>query len=257
MAQTDAKLVSFIRDATDILIFTGAGISTASGIPDYRGPQGVWKNRLPVYYQDFISSQEARNAYWEYKLEGWQTFRNAKPNAVHQAIARLEQAGKILLVVTQNIDGLHALAGTSRDKLVELHGSNLFIECLDCGERSDPEKHFAEFERTRQAPLCPKCGGFLKPATIMFGQNLIQEDLQRAMEATERADLVIALGSTLSVQPAATIPLMAAQRGVPYVIINRGATDHDDMSSVSLRLEGDVIELFPPAVTRALKPTKR
>jgi len=235
-----------------MLIFTGAGISTRSGIPDYRGPSGVWKTRQPVYYQDFMDSEAARIEYWDQKLEGWEGFKDAEPNAVHNAIADLEQAGKILRVVTQNIDGLHAKAGTSQERLVELHGTNLLTECQTCGACSDPDPHFAAFKETGKAPLCRHCNGYLKPATISFGQDLREHDLQEAAWAAENCDLVIALGSTLSVHPAASFPLMAAQRGVPYVIINRGQTDHDQLASVSLRLEGDVVEIFPPAVSAAL-----
>jgi len=253
MQQTDGELVSFLRDAERILIFTGAGISTGSGIPDYRGPTGVWKTRQPVYYQDFMESEGSRIEYWDYKLEGWESFRDAKPNAVHHAAVNLEKAGKLLMVVTQNIDGLHPRAGTSDECLVELHGTNLAVECQSCWQRSEPESHFAEFKRTRLAPRCPQCGGYLKPATISFGQNLRQEDLHKAARAAQQADLVIALGSTLSVHPAASIPLMAAERGAPYIIINRGPTDHDRHPAVRLRLEGDVVEIFPPAVDAALE----
>jgi NAD-dependent deacetylase len=154
-------------------------------------------------------------------------------------------------VVTQNIDGLHARAGTPAERLIELHGTNSLIECQSCGRRSDPEPHFEHFRTTRLPPLCD-CGGFLKPATISFGQNLRNEDLERAEAAATAADLVVALGSTLSVYPAANIPLLAANRGAPYVIINRGPTEHDDLPEVSLRLDGDVGELFPPAVEAAL-----
>jgi NAD-dependent deacetylase len=248
----DPQLVSLLSEATRILIFTGAGISTGSGIPDYRGPKGVWKSRQPVYYDDFMSSQAARIEYWDQKLEGWQEFKTAKPNAVHRAIAKLEDHGKILMVVTQNIDGLHAKAGTSPERLVELHGSNLATECQSCGRQTDPDAHFAEFKQTGLAPQCAICDGYLKPATISFGQGLREDDLRRAGWAADHCDLVIALGSTLSVHPAASFPLLAAQRGQAYVIINRGRTDHDGMASVSLRLEGDVTELFPPAVAAAL-----
>jgi NAD-dependent protein deacetylase/lipoamidase len=235
-----------------MLIFTGAGISTGSGIPDFRGPQGVWKTRQPVYYHDFMRSEAARVEHWDYKSEGWESFRDAKPNATHEAIARLEGAGKVEAVITQNIDGLHAKAGTPPDRLIELHGTNSFIECQTCGKRSDPEPHFQQFRKTRKPPLC-ECGGFLKPATISFGQNLRNEDLEHAERAAKNADLVIALGSTLSVYPAANIPLIAAARGVPYIIINRGETEHDGMSEVTLRLEGDVGEIFPAAVAEALR----
>jgi NAD-dependent deacetylase len=244
-------LADYLQTSTQALLFTGAGISTSSGIPDFRGPQGVWTRRQPVYYQDFMTSEAARIEHWDYKLEGRDAFREARPNAVHHAIVRLERAGKLRSVITQNIDGLHRLAGTSAERLVELHGSNALVECQSCHWRGDPEPHFEYFRLKRKPPLC-QCGGFLKPATISFGQNLDPEELERAVEAARAADLVVALGSTLSVHPAASFPLSVAQRGVPYFIINRGATDHDHERSVTLRLEGEVSELFPTAVDAAL-----
>src|SRR5205809_3246851 len=165
------ELSDYLRASKRALIFTGAGISTGSGIPDFRGPQGVWKKRQPVYFQDFLTSETARIEHWDYKLEGWNGFRNAEPNAVHRAIVALEKAGKVLMVVTQNIDGLHSLAGTSPARLVELHGTNALVECQTCDWRGDPELPFESFRLTRQPPLC-ECGGFLKPATISFGQSL-------------------------------------------------------------------------------------
>src|SRR6266850_6118453 len=241
-----SKLISHLQTAQRILIFTGAGISTNSGIPDFRGPQGVWKRRQPVYYHDFMRSEEARIEHWDFKSEGWEGFRDAQPNATHCAIVQLEHAGKVEAVVTQNIDGLHAKAGTSLQRLVEMHGTNSFIECQTCGKRFHPEPHFQYFRETRKPPLC-ECGGFLKPATISFGQNLRNEDIERAEKAAKKADLVVALGSTLSVYPAANIPLIAAARGAPYIVINRGETEHDGMREVTVRLEGDVGEIFPPA----------
>ena len=246
-------LSEYLRAAGRILIFTGAGISTGSGIPDFRGPQGVWTRRRPVYYEDFMNSKAARIEHWDYKLEAWESFREARPNEVHRAVVRLEEAGKVRLVLTQNIDGLHSLAGTPPERLVELHGTNSLIECQSCQERSDPEAHFDFFRAHRTPPLCA-CGGFLKPATISFGQSLQPNELARAHAAATEADLVVALGSTLSVYPAASFPLLAAQRGVPYVIINRGATEHDGAREVSLRMEGEVSEIFPAAVTAALMP---
>jgi len=248
--ETLAKLVAAARR---ILVFTGAGISTGSGIPDFRGPQGVWKRRQPVYFQDFLSSEAARIEHWDYKLEGWDGFRNAQPNAVHRAIVALENAGKVSMVVTQNIDGLHALAGTTADRLVELHGTNLLVECVKCRSRSEPGPHFDFFRKHRKPPVCD-CGGFLKPATISFGQSLEPHELGRARQGATEADLVVALGSTLSVYPAASFPLLAARRGIPYVIVNRGATEHDGDPCVSLRLEGEVNAIFPPAVAAALSP---
>ncbi len=252
MNQNASKLVEYLTNSWRTLIFTGAGISTGSGIPDFRGPQGVWTRRKPVYYHDFMTSEAARIEHWDYKLEGWEGLRTARPNAVHDAVTNLEKAGRLLIVLTQNIDGLHARAETSPDRLVELHGTNLLIECQSCRRRSDPEPHFEHFRLHRKPPVCV-CGGFLKPATISFGQSLEPAALKRAHEAVQRADLVVALGSTLSVHPAASFPLSAAQRGIPYVIINRGPTEHDGERGVSLRLEGEVTEIFPPAVHAALR----
>ena len=249
MPQVD--LAKYLRASRRILVFTGAGISTGSGIADFRGPQGVWTRRQPVYYEDFMTSEAARIEHWDYKLEAWDSFQKAQPNDVHGAIVRLEQAEKLRMVVTQNIDGLHSLAGTSGERLVELHGTNSLVECQSCKRRSDPEPHFDFFRAQRRPPLCA-CGGFLKPATISFGQSLEPDELGRAHQGAMEADLVVALGSTLSVYPAASFPLLAAQRGIPYVIVNRGATEHDGDPCVSLRLEGEVNTIFPPAVAAAL-----
>lgn len=253
MSGIDA-LARLLRAKRQILVFTGAGISTGSGIPDFRGPEGVWKTQQPVDYGDFMRSADKRARYWQYKLEGWEQFRDAEPNATHHAVAALEAAGRIDTVVTQNIDGLHVKAGSSPERVVELHGTNREVECQRCLARSDPEAHFAAFAATGEPPVCA-CGGFLKPATISFGQSLRSRDLERATESAMRCDLVIAMGSTLSVYPAASIPLLAAERGTPYAIINRGMTEHDGLAIVTLRLEGDVGEIFPAAVERALDST--
>ena len=244
-------LADYLRASKRALIFTGAGISTGSGIPDFRGPQGIWTRRQPVYYQDFMTSEAARIEHWDYKLEGRDVFRDAQPNAIHHAIVRLERAGKLRCVITQNIDSLHSLAGTEAERLVELHGTNALVECQSCHWRGDPEPHFESFRLNRTPPLC-QCGGFLKPATISFGQDLDPTELARAGEAAMETDLVVALGSTLSVYPAASFPLLAANRGASYVIINRGETSHDHEQCVALRLEGDVAELFTAAVDDAL-----
>ncbi len=251
-AENDPALVNLLRAARNVMIFTGAGISTGSGIPDFRGPNGVWtRGGKPVYYRDFMTSEAARREHWEYKLLQWEALAGAQPNVVHQAIAQLENAGRVRAVVTQNIDGLHAKAGTSAKRLVELHGTNAAIECQTCGERSEPEPHLARFAAG------PSAAGvslrwILKPATISFGQPLKEADLIRAEHAAAEADLVVALGSTLSVTPAAGFPLRAARRGIPYVVVNRGETEHDGLPEVTLRLDGDVGAIFPPAVAAAL-----
>jgi NAD-dependent deacetylase len=202
-----------------------------------------------------MASEAARIAHWDYKVGQWEHCSKAKPNATHQAILQLEKAGRLIAVITQNVDGLHALAGTSPERLVELHGTNALVECQNCGKRSEPAPHFEYFRRRRRSPVCV-CGGYLKLATISFGQALNPQELERAEQAAEATDLVISLGSTLSVHPAASFPLRAAQRRVPYVIINQGPTEHDQLSCVSLRLEGDVGSIFPAAVEAALAGAK-
>ncbi len=233
------------------LFFTGAGISTGSGIPDFRGPDGVWKRRKPVYFQDFLASEEARIEHWDYKLEGFEQFRDAKPNDAHRALAALEQIGKMHALVTQNIDGLHQDAGSTG--VIELHGTNREIECVQCGERTQPEPAFEEFKRTRSCPRCV-CGGFLKAATISFGQAMPGDLVKKAFAAAEKADLAVSVGSTLEVQPAALVPLSVVENGMPYVVINLGPTAHDRLAT--LRLEGDVNEILP-AVVENLKNRSR
>ena len=237
------SLESLLRKSERALFFTGAGISTGSGIPDFRGPKGVWKRRRPVMYQDFLTSEESRVEHWDYKLEGFEQFRDAKPNEAHLALAELEKLGKLGALVTQNTDGLHQDAGNS--SVIELHGTNREIECTGCGARSAPEPAFKEFELTNKCPVC-ECGGYLKTATISFGQAMPQDLLEMAFEASSKADLVVSVGSTLEVQPAANVPLVALQNGAPYVVINQGATAHDGVAT--LRLEGDINEILPAAI---------
>lgn len=241
-----AELRELLARSSRVLVFTGAGISTGSGIPDFRGPTGVWQKRTPVYYQEFIADEAARREYWEFKLEGYHTFRDARPNAAHLALVELEKRGKLECLVTQNIDGLHQAAGTSRDKLIELHGTNAEVECIGCGRREGPERCMREFERTREPPTCSDCGAPMKPAVVMFGQALDPALLGAARRAALRADLVLALGSSLVVTPAADVPLAAVERGTPYVIVNRGETPHDRLAS--LRIDDDVVSVLPAAM---------
>ena len=250
-AEGIGPLAELIRGSEHILVFTGAGISTASGIPDFRGPQGVWKTKTPIFYRAFMTDADARVAYWQQKAEGAEILAAAAPNASHRAVVELERAGKVELVVTQNIDGLHSEAGTTSDLLVEIHGTAREIECQSCHERSDPGAHMARFAETGESPIC-HCGGFLKTATISFGQQLRAIDVARAFDAAKQADLVISLGSTLSVTPAADIPLEAAMSGVPYVVVNQGPTEHDGLPLVTLRIEDDLGSVFPQAVKAAL-----
>ncbi|NUM36962.1 MAG: hypothetical protein HUU50_20660 [Candidatus Brocadiae bacterium] len=249
------QLVEFLRSAKKILIFTGAGISTPSGIPDYRSNKGRWKERKPIEYHDFMTSEKARIEFWEMFASDWKEYHKAKPNSIHQAIVDLEAAQKLECVVTQNIDGLHLLAGTSPGKLIELHGTIRSVECQTCQEWSNPEPHIEYFMQNKTCPQC-KCGGYLKHATISFGQCLKEEDLFLAGQHSLSCDLVISMGSSLCVYPAQSIPLLAAERGVPYIIINQGPTEHDHHSKLTLRIEGDALEIFPPAVQKSLEKLK-
>ena len=246
-----SDLADLIADAHAILVVTGAGISTASGIPDFRGPNGVWKTQRPVEFDGFVRDPRRRHEYWKQKLASSDVFRDAAPNDVHFACADLEEADRLELVVTQNVDGLHLDAGTNSENLVEVHGTARFVGCLTCFERTPAEPHFDQFADTDEPPIC-HCGGLLKPTTISFGQALDPMSMLRASEAAQRCDLVISLGSTLSVFPVSEVPLVAADRGVPYAVVNRGATAHDTTGLVTLRIDGDVSEVFPPAVSLAL-----
>jgi NAD-dependent deacetylase len=199
-----------------------------------------------------MASDDARVEYWEQKVLAAPVFRAAKPNAVHLACVELERAGKLAMLVTQNVDGLHAAAGATPEHLVEVHGTSMEAVCLSCGQRSPIDPHVTAFEETHRPPVCDACSGFLKPATISFGQQLEPRSMLRASMAAETCDMVIALGSTLSVYPAADIPYGAVQRGVPYVIVNMGATDHDHWDGLTLRIDGDVTDVFPLAVRAAL-----
>lgn len=235
-----------LRDAERVLVVTGAGISTATGIPDYRGPRGVWRTRQPVTYQGFLGDPEARRRYWAQKAADWAAWGGrARPTPAHRALVELEEAGKLLLLVTQNVDGLHRAAGSR--KLVEIHGTNAEAGCLRCGRRVPAAPVYRQVLDRGGVPTCERCGGWMKPATISFGQALRPPDLERSFSAAEACDLVVSLGSTLGVTPAADVPLAAFRRGVPYVVANRGPTAHDGLPP-TLRLEGDLQDLVPEAV---------
>ncbi len=250
MKQPDS-LLEYLVQSERIVIFTGAGISTGAGIPDYRGPKGIWKTRPEISLQDFMSDAEKREQYWTYKSEDGLHWQDVAPTPAHLAITRLHELGKLQSVLTQNIDGLHRKAGTPEEKLIELHGRMDGVICINCGFQEKADNWYAGWREEKKLPLCPDCQQYLKPAVIQFGEMLREEDMRRAPIAMQQPDLVIAIGSTLSVQPAATFPIMAARAGIPYIIINQGETAHDGMPHVALRLEGDVQEIFPQAVEDA------
>lgn len=207
------------------MAFTGAGISTESGIPDFRSPGGVWAKYQPVYYDDFLSSAAARHEYWRQKCEAHAEFAAAEPNEGHRVLAGWEQTGGLSALITQNIDGLHQLAGSRN--VLELHGTARAIACLDCAARYEVEPLIEQFRATDLVPPCLACGGRLKHATVSFGQMLPEDVLQQAVDAAERCDVFLALGSSLVVEPAASLPRLARQRGARLVIINRDPTPQD------------------------------
>jgi NAD-dependent deacetylase len=215
-------------------VLSGAGISTASGIPDFRSPGGRWESYQPVPIQDFLASEEARARYWRYKGETWTVIRSAEPNAAHRALTRLAEAERVELLVTQNVDGLHRRSGFPAARLVEIHGSDAEVVCLECGERSPREGAQAAWQGGVTIPLC-SCGGPLKPATISFGQGLVVAALERAFAASEACDLLIAVGSSLVVSPINEMVPRAARAGAEVAILTASETPFDGLTRFSLR----------------------
>jgi NAD-dependent deacetylase len=208
-------------------------MSTESGIPDFRSPNGVWATNRPVYYREFLASAAARREYWRQKSQAHADFWNARPNAGHEILARWERAGRLAGVITQNIDGLHQLAGSR--KVWELHGTAREVSCLSCARRWDADMWVQRFLSDGQAPDCPDCGGPLKHATVSFGQALPETVLEDAGELAQQCDLFLALGSSLVVYPAAGLPELAQRSGARLVIINREPTPLDELAGVVLR----------------------
>ena len=227
----------WIDAARRIVVLTGAGISTDSGVPDFRGPQGVWtKNPAAekmATLQHYMADPDIRKKAWQDRLSSpaW----TAKPNAGHLAIVTLEKRGKLEALITQNVDGLHQLAGSSPDKVIEIHGTMREVNCMACGERAPMERALARVRAGEEDPACRSCGGVLKSATISFGQSLVQKDLMRAEMAARACDLMLAVGSTLAVFPAAGVVPVAKDAGARVVIVNAEPTQMDDLADAVLR----------------------
>jgi NAD-dependent deacetylase len=215
------------------IAFTGAGISTESGVPDFRSPGGVWAKNQPVLYDDFLASAESRHEYWRQKCEAHTDMAHAAPNVGHRTLADWEQSGRITAVITQNIDGLHQLAGSR--KVLELHGTARQVACLDCDLRLETDPLVEEFLRTDRVPPCPKCGGRLKHATVSFGQSLPTDVIDEAAELSRTAGVYLAIGSSLVVHPAAGLPELAKRSGARLVIINRDPTPLDSIADAVIR----------------------
>ena len=240
------KLKALLDAADDIMVFTGAGISTESGIPDFRSPGGIWSKYRPIDFSEFMASEEARRESWRRKFATDTVMLKAEPNAGHRAVARLVEQGKCSAVVTQNVDGLHERSGVPAAKIVELHGNATYATCLDCGERYELAAIREKFLRNEELPECAKCGGIVKTATISFGQAMPVLAMARAQEAAERCDLCLVMGSSLVVYPAAAIPLLAKRRGAQLAIVNRETTPQDD--EADLVIHGEIGPTLAAAV---------
>jgi NAD-dependent deacetylase len=240
------RLREMIGSAKRIVAFTGAGISTESGIPDFRSPGGIWTRYKPIYFDDFMASEEMRREAWRRKFATEETLTKAEPNAGHRALAKLVEQGRMSAIITQNIDGLHQRSGVPDSKVIELHGNSTYAACLDCGHRYELEPIRKAFLGHGKLPLCEKCEGIVKTATISFGQAMPEIEMVRAQEETLACDLFIVLGSSLVVYPAAGFPPLAKRNGAKLVILNREPTDQDAAADLVIHNE------IGPTISRAI-----
>jgi NAD-dependent deacetylase len=231
------QLKALLNAAQRIVVFTGAGISTESGIPDFRSPGGIWTKYAPIEFADFLASEEMRRESWRRKFATDAVMRQAEPNAGHRAVARLVERGRCSAVITQNVDGLHQKSGVPDSQVIELHGNATYATCLDCGERHALDHIEAIFADNETLPECKACGGIVKTATISFGQSMPVMAMARAQDATMAADLFLVLGSSLVVRPAAGFPLVAKRNGAQLAIVNREPTELDPYADLVLHEE--------------------
>ena len=239
------RLGDVVAEAKKVVVFTGAGISTESGIPDFRSPGGMWERMRPIMFDDFVASEEVRREDWRRRFAMIDQIAASTPNAGHMAIARLVTDGKVSRVITQNIDGLHARAGVPEGRIIELHGNATYATCLDCGTRHEFADIRPAFEAEGKTPRCRACSGLVKAAVISFGQMMPEAAMRAAELATIGADLFIAIGSSLVVYPAAGFPVLAKKNGARLVILNREATDLDPIADLVIHGEiGPVLSRF-------------
>jgi NAD-dependent deacetylase len=240
-----ARFDVMLRSAERIIAFTGAGLSTEAGIPDFRSPGGRWSRMKPIPFQDFLADDAARRETWRRRFDMDEEIRNARPTRGHEAIASWIKAGKSPAVITQNIDNLHQASGIADEAVIEVHGNTTYAACLDCGQRHEIEDLRPAFEATGEAPRCEGCGGFVKTATISFGQPMPEIAMRRAKELAKTCDLFVVVGSSLVVYPAADLPHIAHRQGARIVIINREPTPGDHYANLILRGEiGDILGGF-------------
>ena len=246
LEKAKAGLQELVEASGTIVPFTGAGISTECGIPDFRSPGGLWTKNRPIPFDEFLASQEARNESWRRRFAMDDQFGSAKPGRGHRALASLYRAGKVPAVLTQNIDNLHQASGIAPEHVVELHGNTTYALCLDCSKRYELAWVRQRMDSANGcAPDCPTCGGYIKTATVSFGQAMPDAAMQRAQDLTLSCDLFLAIGSSLVVWPAAGFPLMAKRNGARLVIINREPTEFDEIADLIVRQDiGAVLEPF-------------
>ena len=237
MTEQIDHLARLIGNARRIVVFTGAGISTESGIPDFRSPGGIWSRQRIIYFDEFVRSREARVESWTRLLDGRPRLVGATPNAGHRAIARLADEGRGTEVITQNIDGLHQASGVPADRVIEVHGNATYAKCLACATRHEFDDIEPAFRQSGEPPSCRSCGGIVKSATISFGQAMPEEEMARAAAAAAACDLFLAIGSSLVVYPAAGLPVAAKRAGAKLVILNRDPTDMDGLADLVLNAE--------------------
>jgi NAD-dependent deacetylase len=245
-----AGLIALARPSRRIVAFTGAGISTESGIPDYRGPNGVWARQAPPTLGDYRANPETRRAYWRRRRETYPELAATRPNAGHAALVALERAGRLLAIVTQNIDGLHQKAGSDPDRVIELHGSAHTVRCLDCGTTWPAADLDARLASGEEDPACAVCGGPLRAATVLFGEPLPAAALRQAAALARASDLMLVVGTSLVVNPAAQIPLIAKQSGAPLAIVNRTPTPLDPLADALVAADaGPTLAALAAALT--------
>jgi NAD-dependent deacetylase len=230
-------LTRLLRESDRTVIFTGAGMSTESGIPDFRSPGGIWTKMSPIEFSDFISSEEVRRESWRRKFAGGDKIRDARANDGHNMISRWVNSGKVSAVITQNVDGLHQQSGVPDSQVIELHGNTTYARCLDCDKRYELGAIRRNFEASGELPTCTECSGIIKTATISFGQSMPIHEMRLAETQTLACDLFIAIGSSLVVYPAAGFPALAKRNGAKLVIINREPTDLDPICDLVINSE--------------------
>ena len=244
---SSGALAELIGESRRAVVFTGAGMSTESGIPDFRSPGGVWSRMKPIYYQDFVADEDMRREAWNRAFSGVAGWVGAQPNAGHHAVARLVARGTVSSIITQNVDNLHQASGIPADRVLELHGNASYATCLECGLRHELDLLKQSFLGTGEIPICRDCGGLVKVATVSFGQPMPPAVMRQAEIETLASDLFIVLGSSLVVFPAAGFPVMAKRNGAKLVIVNRDPTDMDDMADLVLNTEiGPVMSAVAP-----------